>query len=60
MPQMSPMLWSVLFLYFILLFMIFNILNYFNFIPLLKSKVQPTSPNLNENTAQKISLTWKW
>nr|WEF49629.1 ATP synthase F0 subunit 8 [Polypedilum sp.] len=58
MPQMSPMLWSLLFIYFLFLFIIFNILNYFNFTPNLKinSDILEKSPSENKNN----SLNWKW
>nr|ATN41131.1 ATP synthase F0 subunit 8 [Pterygota sp. 3 LC-2017] len=54
MPQMSPMLWSLLFIYFILLFLIFNILNYFNFIPMIKIL------NQQKFFSKKLSMNWKW
>nr|QUB02911.1 ATP synthase F0 subunit 8 [Polypedilum unifascium] len=53
---MSPMLWSLLFIYFTLLFLIFNILNYFNFIPALSNN----SSSIQTSTSTKKSLNWKW
>nr|YP_010728466.1 ATP synthase F0 subunit 8 [Synendotendipes impar]WEF49707.1 ATP synthase F0 subunit 8 [Synendotendipes impar] len=55
MPQMSPMLWSLLFLFFILLFLFFNILNYFNFILTYKNMDQEKKINFS-----KTFLNWKW
>nr|QXN53128.1 ATP synthase F0 subunit 8 [Chironomus flaviplumus] len=57
MPQMSPMLWTILFLMFTLLFLFFNILNYFNFNPIFKN-----SETKNDNLTNKNNtfLTWKW
>nr|YP_010580093.1 ATP synthase F0 subunit 8 [Chironomus annularius]UZS77145.1 ATP synthase F0 subunit 8 [Chironomus annularius] len=58
MPQMSPMLWTVLFLMFTLLFLFFNILNYFNFNPIFKnSELKNTNLSDTDNNA---FLTWKW
>nr|YP_010728479.1 ATP synthase F0 subunit 8 [Stictochironomus rosenschoeldi]WEF49720.1 ATP synthase F0 subunit 8 [Stictochironomus rosenschoeldi] len=54
MPQMSPMMWTLLFIFFISLFLLFNILNYFNFIPELFSS-KPDQPCLKTP-----SLNWKW
>nr|QEJ81594.1 ATP synthase F0 subunit 8 [Asymmetricata circumdata] len=51
MPQMSPLSWLNLFIYFILIFMIFNTMNYFSF--LYKNK------KLNFKS-QKKQLNWKW
>nr|YP_010728505.1 ATP synthase F0 subunit 8 [Stictochironomus juncaii]WEF49746.1 ATP synthase F0 subunit 8 [Stictochironomus juncaii] len=54
MPQMSPMMWTLLFVFFISLFLLFNILNYFNFLPEFFSS--KTSQPLVKNH----SLNWKW
>nr|YP_010398713.1 ATP synthase F0 subunit 8 [Axarus fungorum]UQK95132.1 ATP synthase F0 subunit 8 [Axarus fungorum] len=55
MPQMSPMLWTMLFFMFIFLFLFFNILNYFNFSPIFKnSEMNSTKKNKNNQ------LIWKW
>nr|ALO76593.1 ATP synthase F0 subunit 8 [Coccidula rufa] len=50
MPQMMPLNWMMLFLYFIMLFMILNILLYFNFQPI---------PNMKNLKFKKI-INWKW
>uniref|UniRef100_A0AAU7YUU2 ATP synthase complex subunit 8 n=1 Tax=Hepialus lagii (nomen nudum) TaxID=3140519 RepID=A0AAU7YUU2_9NEOP len=53
MPQMYPLNWIMLFIYFILIFILFNILNYY--IYMYKSN------NLNNKLFFKnINLTWKW
>nr|UZS77080.1 ATP synthase F0 subunit 8 [Chironomus nipponensis] len=57
MPQMSPMLWTILFLMFTLLFLFFNILNYFNFNPIFKNS-ELKNDNLSNNS--NTFLTWKW
>nr|WAB46317.1 ATP synthase F0 subunit 8 [Einfeldia sp.] len=54
---MSPMLWTILFLMFILLFMFFNILNYFHFNPIFKST--ETTKNMDKENKTNF-LTWKW
>nr|AVN68108.1 ATP synthase F0 subunit 8 [Carbrunneria paramaxi] len=52
MPQMMPMNWLLLYIFFILLFMMFNLLNYYSHIP--------TSPSISEKIILiKISI-WKW
>nr|YP_010580106.1 ATP synthase F0 subunit 8 [Chironomus agilis]UZS77158.1 ATP synthase F0 subunit 8 [Chironomus agilis] len=56
MPQMSPMLWTILFLMFTLLFLFFNILNYFNFNPIFKNGELKS----NIQSSNKTILTWKW
>ncbi|YP_004934808.1 ATP synthase F0 subunit 8 (mitochondrion) [Chironomus tepperi] len=59
MPQMSPMLWTILFLMFTLLFLFFNVLNYFNFSPIFKnSNIENKTDNDNKNN--NTFLTWKW
>ena len=58
-PQISPILWTILFLMFTLLFLFFNILNYFNFNPIFKNS--DTNNNNNQETSKNNSfLTWKW
>nr|QJF72850.1 ATP synthase F0 subunit 8 [Nephus includens] len=51
MPQMMPLNWLTLFLYFIAIFMLFNIILFFNF-------------NINKDTSfkkfYKNKLNWKW
>nr|YP_009057631.1 ATP synthase F0 subunit 8 [Nymphes myrmeleonoides]AHY39214.1 ATP synthase F0 subunit 8 [Nymphes myrmeleonoides] len=53
MPQMSPLSWTMLFLYFIMMLIIFCLMNYYIFLYkspkslIMKKKTQP-------------SLIWKW
>nr|QTC08126.1 ATP synthase F0 subunit 8 [Parachauliodes buchi] len=52
MPQMAPLNWLILFIFFTILFIIFNIMNYYIY-----------SPNLNSTSKLNLknySLTWKW
>nr|YP_009499530.1 ATP synthase F0 subunit 8 [Aegosoma sinicum]YP_009723023.1 ATP synthase F0 subunit 8 [Megopis sinica]ASL05644.1 ATP synthase F0 subunit 8 [Aegosoma sinicum]QGP73214.1 ATP synthase F0 subunit 8 [Megopis sinica]QVM79156.1 ATP synthase F0 subunit 8 [Aegolipton marginale] len=51
MPQMAPLGWLTLMLFFTLIFLIFNSMNYFSFIYPIK-----------ETKTKKIKLTfnWKW
>nr|AXS65513.1 ATP synthase F0 subunit 8 [Cucujoidea sp. 44 KM-2017] len=51
MPQMAPMNWTMLMIYFIIMFMIFNCMNYFNF--LYNKKTFKT-------TIKSIKTNWKW
>nr|YP_010728440.1 ATP synthase F0 subunit 8 [Sergentia baueri]WEF49668.1 ATP synthase F0 subunit 8 [Sergentia baueri] len=60
MPQMSPMMWSILFLIFTLLFMFFNILNYFNFSPTYKLITIKSAINTENKQEIKKFLIWKW
>nr|YP_010587734.1 ATP synthase F0 subunit 8 [Chironomus kiiensis]WAB46343.1 ATP synthase F0 subunit 8 [Chironomus kiiensis] len=53
---MSPMLWTILFIMFTLLFLFFNVLNYFNFNPIFKN----SETNNNKTTKNNNFLTWKW
>nr|YP_009057644.1 ATP synthase F0 subunit 8 [Myrmeleon immanis]AHY39227.1 ATP synthase F0 subunit 8 [Myrmeleon immanis]AIT55813.1 ATP synthase F0 subunit 8 [Myrmeleon immanis] len=52
MPQMSPLSWWMLFLYFILLLILFSIMNYYIFF-YLPQKTEST------NIITK-SMNWKW
>nr|ADD83045.1 ATP synthase F0 subunit 8 [Baetis sp. PC-2010] len=53
MPQMAPMLWLVLFFYFVLLFLMFISNFYYVF--------SPASPSGNTETSVKTSsLNWLW
>nr|YP_009001910.1 ATP synthase F0 subunit 8 [Neochauliodes bowringi]AFB20492.1 ATP synthase F0 subunit 8 [Neochauliodes bowringi] len=52
MPQMAPLNWLILFIFFIMLFILFNIMNYFLILP--KSNLH-SSYNMKN-----YSLTWKW
>nr|ALO76716.1 ATP synthase F0 subunit 8 [Glischrochilus hortensis] len=51
MPQMAPLNWITLLIYFTMIFMIINSLNYFSF--LYKSKSSSKSKI-------KTNLNWKW
>nr|QNP10009.1 ATP synthase F0 subunit 8 [Aulacochthebius sp. IBE<ESP> RA1155] len=51
MPQMAPMNWISLFIYFSMIFMIFNSLNYFSF------KYNILSSNFKKSINK---LNWKW
>nr|YP_009333622.1 ATP synthase F0 subunit 8 [Thitarodes sejilaensis]ANM47905.1 ATP synthase F0 subunit 8 [Thitarodes sejilaensis] len=53
MPQMYPLNWIMLFIYFILVFILFNILNYYIYLN--------KSNKLNNNLLLKnTNLIWKW
>nr|AXS66613.1 ATP synthase F0 subunit 8 [Cucujoidea sp. 45 KM-2017] len=51
MPQMAPLNWLFLFIYFTIVFLMFNAVNYFSFLYKIKS------PNIKKN---KTSYSWKW
>nr|AML25904.1 ATP synthase F0 subunit 8 [Staphylinidae sp. BMNH 1274207] len=51
MPQMAPLNWITLFIYFSFIFMLFNSMNYFSFI--YKSKTSNIKKLINK-------LNWKW
>uniref|UniRef100_A0AAU6QFS4 ATP synthase complex subunit 8 n=1 Tax=Nepsalus insolitus TaxID=2957736 RepID=A0AAU6QFS4_9NEOP len=52
MPQMSPLSWWILFMYFILLMLMFSVMNYYIFF---------YSTIKKDSTQLKIkSMTWKW
>nr|ARH54876.1 ATP synthase F0 subunit 8 [Brachypterolus vestitus] len=51
MPQMAPLNWLILFIYFTIVFLMFNSVNYFSF--LYKPKTKTPSKN-------KIKFNWKW
>nr|YP_010709541.1 ATP synthase F0 subunit 8 [Rhagonycha nigroimpressa]WCS40137.1 ATP synthase F0 subunit 8 [Rhagonycha nigroimpressa]WRO44848.1 ATP synthase F0 subunit 8 [Rhagonycha nigroimpressa] len=53
MPQMAPLSWLNLFIYFIMVFMFFNSLNYFFYN---KSSISQEKKNLKKM----ISSSWKW
>nr|WRO44990.1 ATP synthase F0 subunit 8 [Asiopodabrus sp. 'cheni'] len=53
MPQMAPLSWLNLFIFFITVFLIFNSLNYFYFNKSFNSK----SKSINKNN---IKTNWKW
>nr|YP_009441646.1 ATP synthase F0 subunit 8 [Monotoma quadricollis]AOY39165.1 ATP synthase F0 subunit 8 [Monotoma quadricollis] len=51
MPQMMPLNWLTLMIFFISVFLIFNMINYFSFIyKIKKSKISKTN----------INFSWKW
>nr|UFZ12751.1 ATP synthase F0 subunit 8 [Sialis jiyuni] len=53
MPQMAPLYWFMLFIYFFSMFILFNILNYYNFLPSYPDKSLFLFKKMN-------SLIWKW
>nr|QRW36348.1 ATP synthase F0 subunit 8 [Hydroporus sp. IBE<ESP> AN585] len=52
MPQMAPMNWLILYIFFSLVFILFNFMNYYLF--LINKK------NNNINKLLKKSFNWKW
>nr|WRO44809.1 ATP synthase F0 subunit 8 [Micropodabrus oudai] len=54
MPQMAPLSWLNLFMYFIMTFLIFNSLNYFYF------NSSSSSTNKNKTNFFKNKFSWKW
>nr|QQP21723.1 ATP synthase F0 subunit 8 [Strongylogaster xanthocera] len=55
MPQMYPLNWMILLIYFITIFFLFNIMNYFNPI-----KLNISTYNLNKNFKKNTLMNWKW
>nr|APT41433.1 ATP synthase F0 subunit 8 [Brumptomyia travassosi] len=53
MPQMAPLMWLSLFMFFLSIYLLFNIMNYFSFIYSSKSVVE--TKNLI-----KPPFNWKW
>nr|YP_010701655.1 ATP synthase F0 subunit 8 [Sphaerophoria philanthus]UEK75600.1 ATP synthase F0 subunit 8 [Epistrophe lamellata]WCJ53216.1 ATP synthase F0 subunit 8 [Sphaerophoria philanthus] len=53
MPQMSPISWLSLFIFFSIIFILFNMMNYFIYTP--NSSKSKKLFNIN-----KISMNWKW
>nr|UPX88658.1 ATP synthase F0 subunit 8 [Hydraena nigrita] len=51
MPQMAPMNWLMLFMYFIMMFLLMNSLNYFLFLYSPKNKTMTKLNNM---------INWKW
>nr|YP_010988552.1 ATP synthase F0 subunit 8 [Medeopteryx isaanensis]WOR80696.1 ATP synthase F0 subunit 8 [Medeopteryx isaanensis] len=51
MPQMAPLSWLNLFIYFIIIFMMFNIMNYFSLI---------YNNNIIKKNMEKKTIMWKW
>nr|UFZ13401.1 ATP synthase F0 subunit 8 [Neohermes filicornis] len=52
MPQMSPINWLILFMFFSMMLIIFNIMNYF--------LINPEIPNNSYKNIKINSLNWKW
>nr|AXS65099.1 ATP synthase F0 subunit 8 [Cerambycidae sp. 4 KM-2017] len=52
MPQMMPLNWLMLFLFFLIVFLLFNIINYYSFKPFYKKSLI--------NFKNKKSFNWKW
>nr|AVN68005.1 ATP synthase F0 subunit 8 [Melanozosteria nitida] len=52
MPQMMPLSWLILFMFFSTMFMLFNFINYFSFMPM-KLLTEKKSINIK-------MLNWKW
>nr|APT41563.1 ATP synthase F0 subunit 8 [Trichophoromyia ininii] len=53
MPQMAPLMWLSLFIFFLVMYLMFNIINYFSYITLNKSESNNKSLKMSEST-------WKW
>nr|APT41589.1 ATP synthase F0 subunit 8 [Psathyromyia aragaoi] len=53
MPQMAPLMWFTLFIFFLMMFCFFNIMNYFSYITFNKKEI-------NKKSLQKLTSNWKW
>nr|YP_010725895.1 ATP synthase F0 subunit 8 [Davidius fruhstorferi]WDY83497.1 ATP synthase F0 subunit 8 [Davidius fruhstorferi] len=53
MPQMAPMSWLMLFIFFTTMLILFNVINYYLFIPEIKN-------NSNMSTQIPNHKHWKW
>nr|YP_010580959.1 ATP synthase F0 subunit 8 [Monochamus saltuarius]UZT27182.1 ATP synthase F0 subunit 8 [Monochamus saltuarius] len=51
MPQMAPLSWLTLFLFFVSIYLIFNIMNFYSFNYLIKS---------SKKIKKSIFYNWKW
>nr|YP_010960287.1 ATP synthase F0 subunit 8 [Rhynchophorus phoenicis]WNH29320.1 ATP synthase F0 subunit 8 [Rhynchophorus phoenicis] len=51
MPQMAPLNWTMMYMYFIILFLFFSILNFYLF---------TYKPSFFEKSNKKINNSWKW
>nr|YP_010277853.1 ATP synthase F0 subunit 8 [Turanoclytus namaganensis]UHY95168.1 ATP synthase F0 subunit 8 [Turanoclytus namaganensis] len=51
MPQMAPLNWLILFLFFTALFLIFNVMNFYSFLYLPKKK---------KSMKKTMQFNWKW
>nr|YP_010620931.1 ATP synthase F0 subunit 8 [Bundoksia longissima]WAX39262.1 ATP synthase F0 subunit 8 [Bundoksia longissima] len=52
MPQMMPLSWLMLYIFFSIMFMLFNFINYFSYIPMMVS--------MKNKMINKKITTWKW
>nr|ADO60453.1 ATP synthase F0 subunit 8 [Anaspis sp. BMNH 840206] len=52
MPQMAPLNWLTLMIYFIIIFMIFNIMNYYSY--------SYKNSDFSSKKKKIINLNWKW
>nr|YP_011002155.1 ATP synthase F0 subunit 8 [Profenusa thomsoni]WPN89807.1 ATP synthase F0 subunit 8 [Profenusa thomsoni] len=55
MPQMYPLMWMMLYIYFIIILILFFIMNYYNF--------KKIKTNMNTNYFKKMNnfkFNWKW
>nr|ABB90921.1 ATP synthase F0 subunit 8 [Grylloblatta sculleni] len=52
MPQMAPLSWLILFVFFLMILMLFNMMNYFCSLPLLNKSEQSKIKTKN--------LNWMW
>nr|QWZ46365.1 ATP synthase F0 subunit 8 [Pelecyphorus foveolatus] len=52
MPQMAPLNWLTLMMFFITVFMMFNMMNYYSFNYSMKPK--------KSSTIKKFTANWKW
>nr|QWZ46430.1 ATP synthase F0 subunit 8 [Stenomorpha obovata] len=52
MPQMAPLNWLTLMMFFIAVFITFNIMNYFSFMNIIEPK--------KSSTMKKFKINWKW
>nr|APT41537.1 ATP synthase F0 subunit 8 [Pressatia choti] len=53
MPQMAPLMWLSLFIFFLLMYLLFNIINYFSYN--IENKHQK-----DNNIINKSIFNWKW
>nr|UBN09019.1 ATP synthase F0 subunit 8 [Panesthia tryoni tryoni] len=51
MPQMMPLSWIILYIFFIIILFTFSFINYYSFIPL---------PLLKEKSMSSKIMNWKW
>nr|QWB85938.1 ATP synthase F0 subunit 8 [Menesia sulphurata] len=51
MPQMAPLNWLILFMFFVIIFITFNIINYYAFCYL---------PKNEKKSKTLINFNWKW